>query len=1088
MPGFHRSFRFRLALSSGGMALLLAVAATLYVQHFASSRITHSSGERLVGVAFSVSNTLAEGVIQRAREIELLSRSPVLVKGDWRGDDVRGLFDAVKSTYRPYAWLGLADAEGVVVTAADGLLEGVRVAERPWFRGGMHNTFVGDVHEAKLLADKLRAPGGEPLRFVDFAAPVRTSDGTVMGVVATHLDWNWVAAVVADVHSGIDVERGVEVFVSGRDAQVLYPHGYFGETGIAPELLPGGEHGVVTWDDGETYLVARSPVDGPYVSDLQWEIVVRQPVSHALAAVDDLRWRLFLLSVPVVLLFMLVAWHFATRFSRPVEELARVAQAIDAGSEDARFSQRSGISELSHLAASLSGMTATLMRRREDLLQANEMLESKVADRTAALEEATRKLEARFERSLEFARAGAWEWDVDQGTVRCSRQVADLLGWDIVPISVEQASFYASIHPDDLHLVMAALERCVADEGPFDVEYRVSHSGGGKARWVHAFGDRQPSDEAPGVRIFGILHDVTERVSIEKALWESANRTRAVLDNVVDAIITIDEAGSILSFNPAATRVFGYGPSEVIGRNVKMLMPEPYRSEHDGYIRAHRETGVNKIIGIGREVVGLRSNGVEFPLNLAVSKVELDEGCMYIGLIRDISAQREAEEEIRRLAFFDPLTGLPNRRNLLDQVSDAMRHCESRGQRGGVILLDIDDFKTLNDTLGHRLGDELLVQIAHRLQDVVAGHGVVARLSADEFVLLLHGIGPDCAAAHDALCTIVKAAFAAIRKPFALSSKDYLASVCAGVTDFGGAEEASADSVLGRADIALHQAKLRGRGHFRFFDLELEQALHERASLAEDLSAALGSDELRVAYQPQVDPEGRVFGCEALLRWRHPVRGEVSPALFVPLAEESGRILELGHWVLRQACLLLAEWATDPLRAGIKISVNVSARQFRSQDFVAEVLGVLQATGAPANCLKLELTESAFVEDVPDLVGKMNALKEVGVTFSLDDFGTGYSSLSYVRKLPLDQLKIDQSFVRDVVSNPDDQAIVQTIISLGQALQLPVIAEGVETGEERDFLLQAGCSRYQGYFYAKPMFRDALEAYLDQAPHEAKEA
>lgn len=386
------SLRFRLTAFFGGLALALSLGVTLLVGQLAAGHMSAVSGERLQTITRSIAGTLSSSLDERTREIELLADSPLLVRGDWRDPAVRLILDKVTGTYRPYAWLGLADADGRVIAAADGLLEGGNVAQRPWFIAGRERVFIGDVHEALLLQKLLQPEGGEPLRFIDFAAPVRDEQGALRGVVATHLHWSWIEGVVAAALPATARDEGVQVFVRDGGGNVLYPPQRIGELVISHERVPASGNNIVRWPDDQLWLTSVASVAAPVEGDLSWQVVLRQPVDAALAAVDRLQGQLLWLAVPVTLLSMLLAWLIAGSFSRPVEELAAVAVRIDQGDETADFPERSQILELRRLATSLRGMTATLMRRRAELVKTNLWLEQKVEARTAELQQANQQL------------------------------------------------------------------------------------------------------------------------------------------------------------------------------------------------------------------------------------------------------------------------------------------------------------------------------------------------------------------------------------------------------------------------------------------------------------------------------------------------------------------------------------------------------------------------------------------------------------------------------------------------------------------------------------------------------------------------
>ena len=447
-----------------------------------------------------------------------------------------------------------------------------------------------------------------------------------------------------------------------------------------------------------------------------------------------------------------------------------------------------------------------------------------------------------------------------------------------------------------------------------------------------------------------------------------------------------------------------------------------------------------------------------------------------IGTLRDISERKNAEAQINDLAFFDQLTRLPNRTLFFDRLKQAMAASARSGAYGALLFIDLDNFKSLNDTLGHDVGDLLLKEVAQRLTAAVREGDTVARLGGDEFLVLLPGLSGDAAEAGSGVETVADKILEALGRPYRLKNDAHRSTASIGVALFKG-DGATIDELMKQADIAMYKAKDAGRNLTHFFDPTLEAAVKERVALEADLRRALDEKQFLLYYQAQVADEGRLIGAEALLRWQHPLRGMVAPGEFIPLAEESGPILPLGYWVLRTACDQLVAWAERPELARLSVSVNVSPRQFHQTDFVDQVLAVLTITGANPLRLKLELTESLLVENMQDIIAKMSALKEVGVSFSLDDFGTGYSSLSYLKRLPLDQLKIDQSFVRDVLTDANDAAIARTIVALGQSLGMGVIAEGVETEAQRDFLASHGCHVFQGYFFSRPLPLGGFEAF-----------
>lgn len=449
----------------------------------------------------------------------------------------------------------------------------------------------------------------------------------------------------------------------------------------------------------------------------------------------------------------------------------------------------------------------------------------------------------------------------------------------------------------------------------------------------------------------------------------------------------------------------------------------------------------------------------------------------YRGIGRDITEKKNAEAIIERLAFYDELTSLPNRRLLLERLTLALKACGNSREHGALLFLDLDNFKDLNDTLGHDRGDHLLTQVATRLVSCARPDDTVARLGGDEFVVILAPLSRNGTEAAQQAETVAYKILGQLNQPYPIGDSLHHSTPSIGIALFNDAAH-NADELLKRGDLAMYQAKAAGRNTVCFFDPGMQAAVTARSAMEADLRQALQRSEFRLLYQPVVDGQGHILGAEALLRWSHPQRGSVSPAEFIPVAEKTGLILPLGRWVLQTACRQLVQWAAQPSTSALTMSVNVSAREFRDPGFVEEVLAVLGRTGARPSLLKLELTESLLLNDVEDIIAKMTRLKMQGVGFSLDDFGTGYSSLSYLKRLPLDQLKIDQSFVRDVLTDPNDATIARTIITLGSSLGLSVVAEGVETSGQLTFLQRSGCGAFQGYFFSRPVPAMALAEML----------
>ena len=541
------------------------------------------------------------------------------------------------------------------------------------------------------------------------------------------------------------------------------------------------------------------------------------------------------------------------------------------------------------------------------------------------------------------------------------------------------------------------------------------------------------------------------------------------LDRARDAIVVRDLDGRISFWNASAERLYGWTEEEAVGtmlgrtlfvdseilREATAAVVE--RGFWSGELEKRRKDGSLLWVESRWSLVGDGSDGTR----------------SILAIDTDITERIAAEREIEHLAFYDALTNLPNRLLLVKRLMLLLTDTDAYG---ALLFIDLDNFKTLNDTLGHQKGDVLLQRVAERLRSCVRPNDTVARLGGDEFVVMLERLGPSPEDATATARRIATDILAASNDAYDLDGFEHVVTPSIGVTLFGRHDDA--DDVLKRADLARYQAKAAGRNVVRFFDPQMQADALARQALEDDIRAALRADDFTVVYQPQVDDAGRVIGAEALVRWTHARRGVVSPAAFVPVAEESGLIVPLGRRVLDLACARLVAWAGRPHLAGLKLSVNVSAREFRHADFVPSVVETLERTGANPTRLVLELTESVLVDDIEVVIAKMVALREIGIGFSLDDFGTGYSSLSYLKRLPLNQLKIDQSFVRDVLIDGNDAVIARTIVALGRNLSLDVIAEGVETAEQRAFLASVGCRSFQGYLFSRPVSAEDFDAFV----------
>lgn len=565
-----------------------------------------------------------------------------------------------------------------------------------------------------------------------------------------------------------------------------------------------------------------------------------------------------------------------------------------------------------------------------------------------------------------------------------------------------------------------------------------------------------------------VLFNIDERKSIEKQL----NIATTAFEFQQGVIVT-DANCIILQVNHAFTRITGYAAEDVIGQ-VPFLLNSGVQENTFYNDMWQSVTNTGSWEG---EVFNRRKDGnvyTEYSTITAV-KDSHDVVINYVVTLTDICLGRDTLDEIKSFEFYDSLTQLPNRRLFLDRLNQALILSERSGLYGALLFLDLDQFKTLNDTLGHDIGDLLLEQVAMRLTISMREGDTLARIGGDEFAVLLQNLSEYAVDAAAQTKDVAEKMMATLCQNFQLDTYTYQSTCSIGATLFNRNKLVS-DQVLRQADIALYQSKKEGRNTFHFFDPKMQDAINIRADLEQQLRKAIEEQQFELYYQIQVDSLGTPIGAEALIRWIHPERGLIAPVSFISLAEETGQILAIGEWVLNQACLQLKAWQKLEATNEMVLAVNVSAFQFNQTNFVEQVLATVEHHKINPERLKLELTESMLINNIADIITKMEAINTAGIQFSLDDFGTGYSSLQYLKKLPLNQLKIDQSFVHDIVADSSDRAIVCAIIKIAHSLDISVIAEGVETVEQRQYLLDNGCAHYQGYLFGKPLPIDEFES------------
>ncbi len=637
-------------------------------------------------------------------------------------------------------------------------------------------------------------------------------------------------------------------------------------------------------------------------------------------------------------------------------------------------------------------------------------------------------------------------------------------------VKFDARPLFSRVNKDDIAVGKELIKLAANELAPWQNEFRLERKDG-SVRWLYI--DALPELETDGGMLWHcFVTDITERKQEEQDL-----RIAAITFESQEGIFVTDGQWKILQLNQAFSRITGFANDELIGQAVPRLntkmQDQTFFDTIDAALQLHKFWQ--------GELWSKRKNGETFPQMITLTAITDEHGKVnnYIGSFTDISRHKGYEEEIRNLAFYDPLTQLPNRRLLVDRLQHLISIRGRNDSHSAVLFIDLDNFKTLNDTRGHDAGDLLLIEAANRLQTCVRDSDTVARLGGDEFVVILEELSSVREEAISQADRVGEKIRLLLSEPYQIMDFEHHGSGSIGVCLFNGAENSVKD-LFKRADTAMYEAKTSGRNAVRFFDPAMQAVLVVRMMLESNLRVALALEQFQLYYQVQVNSEGKLIGAEALLRWIHPDRGFIPPSEFIPLAEETGLIVPIGLWVMDTACAQLKKWEDHANTRDMTLAVNVSAKQFQQTDFVASISHIVQKHQIDPTRLKIELTESTILDNVDDTTEKMHQLKKLGIFFSMDDFGTGYSSLAYLQRLPLNQLKIDQSFVRDISDDENDATIVRAIISLGINLGLNVIAEGVETSEQRSFLIAHDCFVFQGYLFSKPVPIEGLQALFNQ--------
>lgn len=687
-------------------------------------------------------------------------------------------------------------------------------------------------------------------------------------------------------------------------------------------------------------------------------------------------------------------------------------------------------------------------------------LEALVDERTEEFKQANQALlksESGLKEAQRIGHLGNWNWDIVTDELFWSDEIYRIFGLTPQKLGMTYDDFLEFIHPEDRELLKNAVKESLSDsKGHYNIEHRIVRPDGAE-RIVSESGEVCRDETGKPISMIGTVLDITERKQAEDKLVQAA----AVYESTEEGIIITDAKTRILAVNPAFTKITNYSAAEAIGQPVNFRRS----GNHD---KAYYQSLWHALTTVGTwrgEIWNCRKNGEAYPEWMTISAIFDSEGKIsnYASVFSDISSIKLAEEQLAFLAHYDPLTELPNRLLLNDRLSHAIERAARSEKKLALLFMDLDGFKDINDTFGHPMGDELLKQVTKRLQKYLHQGDILARLGGDEFVLVVENFS-----LIDELEPVARKLLSILSEPFVLDGHELFIGASIGISLYPD-DGSEADTLIRNADSAMYRAKEAGRNNHQFYTRELTQAVAERLALESELRYALERDEFQLYYQPQVElRSGRIIGVEALIRWQSSQRGMVAPDKFIPLAEKSGLILSIGEWVLREACRQMMQWREEGYELA-RISVNVSALQIQRGKLTEMVTQVLVQTGLEAECLDLEITESVLMSNPKEVIELLEDLRSLGLSLAVDDFGTGYSSLSYLKRFPINTLKIDQAFVRDIPDDSNDKAIARAIIALGDSLQLDTLAEGVETEAQRDFLLRAGCEYAQGYLYSRPL-------------------
>lgn len=1227
----NTSLGVRLGIVFGSITILLSIVSGEIAGSFAKQKIQEDIGRELTQIAHQMSSELDHNMFERYREIQIIAGLQPFSGAQTTNSEKRSLLNTLQSSYPSYSWIGFADQSGIVQASTQGLLQGQSVAERAWFVQAQSKPYVGDVHEAVLLAKLLPNPDGQVLRFVDVAAPVYDSQSEFQGVLGAHLSWNWAKEVRTGLLNASSAANKEILIVDNAGTVLLGPDAWQGETLNLKSLrlarVQQQGYVIEDWPDGQTYLVGFVKSRG-YRSypGLGWTILVHEPTATALMPAQALYWQILVGGVVLGIGFAVIGWVAARLITRPLLQIAKAADQIRAGDREVYFPNVRGEDEIARLSRAMTQLIANLFDREQAICSANTELKMQLGAREQ-IEQSLRRSEEQLLQIVDGIEDALLLREVGSGKIIYSNIGFTKLHYQSNATPRDQNEWLRSVHPEDVEWVAHKVKAEIRGEAFFNEEYRILDADG-SIRWIwdrsfpildetgriyryavierditalkrsteilktlmegtaaatgtaffqelvrhlatalsadHVYiseqlgnelhtlafwsqGRLQPdvvysSENTPcrlilengvyscpaqvtqefpgnpylielqaqgyvGVALVNAagnalgtlcmvsekpLGDRTDYVTIlkifahraaaelerqrsEAALQDSETRFRLLAENVKDLVCLHDLSGKLLYLSPSCQSLLDYEIDELMGCN-------PYRYFHPDD-RLLMRSELKHIVQNGSSNPMTfrfrKKNGDYVWLETLLKVIYNTEGeAIYLQTgSRDITEKVWVQQQLEHDATHDSLTGLASRSLLLERLDLAL----ARAQRSdkfqfAVLLIDLDRFKVINDSLGHLAGDILLQAIANKLKDITRGIDLVARLGSDEFVLLLEDINGLTAAVR-----FSERILEDFREVIRIDGHDVVVGASIGLV-LGRPDYANSLDILRDADIAMHSAKHKGKSRCAIFNPAMHQQALQRLELENALRRALQQQEFTLHYQPIIAlSTGELAGFEALVRWQHPDNGTVSPADFIPIAEDTGLIVPLGAWVLKEACRQMAHWQTEFTQAaGLKISVNLSVEQLKDPNLVTQIEQILDETGLPGHSLALEITESMVMEDLKIINQKLKNLNDLSIQISIDDFGTGFSSLSYLHQLSVNNLKIDRSFVSNLFESRRNLNVARIIIQLSKQLGLEAIAEGIETEEQLQKLKSFGCKMGQGYLFNAPLSGEAAETLIAQ--------